>query len=358
MAIKRITMQDIADACGLSRNTVSKIFNGRGSVPESTKQIVIQKARELGYSQIPMESFPVKDSESIVSALDKENPSTLGFSQSIAVLTHSNSLNHNFGSFFIKSFSDQICRSGYTVQLYELSDQEIAQKILPPRITKENTGGLLCIELFDKDYLDEICQKGFPTIIIDGSYNTNHSLIKCDIISMENIASSIELTKHMIKKGAKRIGFIGDIFHCNSFYERWVGFTLALTEANLSVDKNICIIENDNSPYGDSEWISQKINAMPYMPDAFFCINDFHAIHLYHVIQDRGLNIPTDVMITGFDDSPESKVVTPKLTSAIIPSSDIGCLAADVLLSRIANPDRSFTYSYVKTTPVFRESTL
>ena len=49
MAVKRVTMQEIADACGLSRNTVSKIFNDRGAVPEATKKLVLQKAQELGY---------------------------------------------------------------------------------------------------------------------------------------------------------------------------------------------------------------------------------------------------------------------------------------------------------------------
>ena len=53
MARKRITMQQLADACGLSRNTVSKVFNDRGSVPEATRQTVLQKARELGYYQPP-----------------------------------------------------------------------------------------------------------------------------------------------------------------------------------------------------------------------------------------------------------------------------------------------------------------
>ena len=53
MAHKRVTMQDIADACGLSRNTVSKIFNGRGAVPETTQHTVLQKAQELGYYQVP-----------------------------------------------------------------------------------------------------------------------------------------------------------------------------------------------------------------------------------------------------------------------------------------------------------------
>ena len=55
MAIKRITMQELADACGLSRNTVSKVFNERGTVPEATKQLVLRKAEELGYMQFNVE---------------------------------------------------------------------------------------------------------------------------------------------------------------------------------------------------------------------------------------------------------------------------------------------------------------
>ena len=49
MANKRVTMQDIANACGLSRNTVSKVFNGRGTVPPGTRSLILQKAAELGY---------------------------------------------------------------------------------------------------------------------------------------------------------------------------------------------------------------------------------------------------------------------------------------------------------------------
>lgn len=56
MAVKRVTMQDIADACGLSRNTVSKVFNGRGSVPEATKRLIFAKAQELRYNQFPSEA--------------------------------------------------------------------------------------------------------------------------------------------------------------------------------------------------------------------------------------------------------------------------------------------------------------
>ena len=58
--IKRVTMQNIADACGLSRNTVSKIFNGRGAVPEATRELVLAKALELGYHQFYRPNLPLR----------------------------------------------------------------------------------------------------------------------------------------------------------------------------------------------------------------------------------------------------------------------------------------------------------
>lgn len=346
MAIKRVTLQDIADVCGLSRNTVSKIFNGRGAVSEATKAFVFQKAKELGFLQVPNLSIEQEISDVTTSTI----------SQSIAVLSHLNPLNHSFGSFFIKSFSDQICRSGYTVQLYELSNEEIKNKSLPPHISLEKTAGILCIELFDKDFLQNICNYGIPVLIVDGFCNSNRSLLKCDFISMENIASSIELTNKMISNGAKSIGFIGDFNHCNSFNERWNGYKIALQEAEINLDKNICITENDALPYGDINWLIKRIKEMPYIPDGFFCVNDFHAIHLISALKELGIDVPTKVMVTGFDDSPESKVISPRLSTATIPGSDIGCLAAEMLISRINFPNRAFVFNYVKTTPVFRES--
>ena len=113
MALKRITMQEIADACGLSRTTVSKAFNGRGSVPEVTRRLVLAKAYELGYFKPPRTG---------------DEPA-IG---SIALLTQHKLLSHNFGAYFITSFTDQICRSGYTIKIYEISAEEIAARELPP----------------------------------------------------------------------------------------------------------------------------------------------------------------------------------------------------------------------------------
>lgn len=336
MAVKRVTMQDIADACGLSRNTVSKVFNGRGSVPEATKRLIFAKAQELRYNQFPSEAGKKTDD-----------------TRHIALLTQHKLLSHNFGAFFITSFTDQISRAGYTMKILEVSPQEIAAKELPPQMDLESTAGILCIELFDRAYLDMVCSLKKPTVFVDGYARADRAPIGCDFVSMENMASETALVRRMIAGGARRLGFVGDIEHCNSFYERWLGFCTALSEAGLPLQRELCILREDSELYGDPDWILGQLDALPFMPDGFACANDYLAIHLMTALKRKGLSIPKDVMVVGFDGSPESSVVEPSLATARIPSSDIGRLAAFLLEERIRLPDFPFHWTYVKTTPVW-----
>ena len=160
----------------------------------------------------------------------------------------------------------------------------------------------------------------------------------------------------MIEAGAKDIGFIGDINHCTSFGDRWNGYRAALSDANLHLDRDVCILANDSEPYGKLDWMLEKLNAMPRLPEGFVCANDFIAIRVMQALQKKALSVPNDVMVTGFDGSPEAEVVYPPLTTAQIPSADIGRLSAYMLLKRIASPESPYQCAFVMTTPVWRDS--
>ncbi len=339
MALKRVTMQDIADACGLSRNTVSKVFNGRGGVPETTRKTVLDKAQELGYYQRPE---------------GEDDPGT--GRGNVALLTQHKLLSHNFGAFFITSFTDQICRSGYTMKIYEVSPEEIAEKKLPPHLNLEETAGILGIELFDREYLEMICALEKPAVFVDGPACASRTLLQCDCVSMENIASETALVNRMIQRGARKLGFVGDKEHCNSFHERWIGFCVSLGEAGLPINPNYCILDEDGPEYADIEWLLGKLKAMPELPDAFACANDYLAIHLMTALKKLGLSIPADIMISGFDGSMEATLVDPPLATAQIPSVEIGRLAATVLSERIRSPEGLFCWTNVKTTPIWGRS--
>ena len=343
MALKRATIQDIAAACGLSRNTVSKVFNNRGSVPEATRKAVIRKAQELGYYLMP-------DTAAEVAAVPAK--------RNIALLTqHKKLLSHNFGAYFISSFTDQVCRSGYTMKIFEISPQEIEDKKLPPHLSLEDIAGFLCIEVFSKAYQDMICSFGIPCAFVDGYARANKALMACDFISMENYAATLCMAERLIAAGAKRIGFVGDKEHCNSFYVRWTAYSAALADAELPLDRSLCILEEDSESYGDTDWLLSRLTVMPGIPDAFVCANDYLAIHLMAALKRMGLRIPQDVMVTGFDGSPEASMVEPTLTTAAIPSTDIGRLSAMLLIDRIQHPDHPYRWTEVKSTPVWGGST-
>lgn len=340
MPTKRVTMQDIADACGLSRNTVSKAFNGRGAVPQGTRDLILRKAAELGYGA-PVEAPP---------------PAAAG-GGSIALITSQMPRDFHFGTIFMPSFTDQISRSGYTLKIFEISPEELKQKKLPPHFSPDRISGLVGIEMFDPAYLKMICSLGLPTVMVDGPAHAFAEPIPCDFVTMENVSGIVSVVRRLCEKGARRVGFMGDKEHCASFFERWVGYTSALNILGLPVDEKICLLMPDGSPVDDPEWIIGQLDRMPVLPDAFACVNDYQAIHLMNALRKKGLRVPEDVMVAGFDGTSQAALVDPPLSTVRIPSTEMGRMAADLLLYRIHSPEMPYVWIRVRTEPVWRRST-
>ena len=343
MSHKRMTMQQLADACGLSRNTVSKVFNDRGAVPETTRQLVMQKAKELGYYQ-GFDEGPAK-----------EEPRRV---QTVSLLTRRIPKDTHFGTFFLPAFAERLSRSGYTLLMYEITSKELSEGTLPSHMSLEQTAGIAMIELFDQKYLDMLCTLGLPCVSVDANARRYLSPMNCDFISMESISSSVTLTRRVIAEGARKLGFVGDPEHCGSFYQRWMGFCVALEEAGFTLNKSLCILDPDSPDYSSEDWLLDRIQHMPDRPDALICANDFLALHVMAALKKLGRSVPTDTMVTGFDGTPQSAVVEPSLTTVQIPNADIGRMAADMLLDRIESPDRPFRSVFVNTTPVWRKSSI
>ncbi len=340
MPTKRVTMQDIADACGLSRNTVSKAFNGRGTVPQSTRELILRKAAELGYGT-PAEA----------------QPSAVRSGGSIALLTSDMPRDFHFGTIFMTSFTDQISRSGYTLKIFEISREELEQKKLPPHFSPDQISGMVGIELFDPAYLDMICSLGLPVMMIDGPAHAFAEPMACDFVTMENVSGIVSVVRRLYGKGARRIGFVGDREHCASFFERWVGYTSALNILGIPLDEKICLLMPNGSPVDDPDWLIGELDRMPGLPDAFACVNDYQAIHLMNALKKKGLRIPEDIMVAGFDGTSQAALVDPPLSTVRIPSTEMGRMAADVLLFRINSRDMPYVWIRVRTEPVWRRST-
>ncbi|MDQ0113884.1 LacI family DNA-binding transcriptional regulator [Paenibacillus harenae] len=342
MAKEKITIQDIADALGISRNTASKALNGTPGIPEETKNKVIKKAIELKYKQ-----FAFVDSESIM----PKNPGN------IALLTCNLPTLSHFGSFLISGLEIKISSEGYNLSIHIVREAEINALALPNNFEPSKVDGIICIEMFDKRYSEMITDLGIPAIFIDAAADVFYSDLKADFILMENEFSTYAMTKKLIENGHTEIGFVGDYNHCKSFNERWSGFNRAIADCNLETNLSYCITDEDRFFSSETDWLDRQLDNMKQLPAAFVCANDFIAINVMKAIKSKNMQIPEDIAVCGFDDSLESRIVEPHLTTVHIFNNEMGIIAADMLLSRIKNPSKPFQTTHIRTELIIREST-
>jgi LacI family transcriptional regulator len=341
MAKEKITIQDIADALGISRNTASKALNGSNNIPEETRNKVIKKAIELKYKQ-----FALMDSSTLLS----KN------SGNIALLTANLPNTSHFGSRLISGLEKQISSQGYNLSFHIVRDIDQKSLTLPNNFDAANVDGIICIELFDLNYSNLVMSLGIPTIFVDCAANICYPKFKADLLLMENQHSTYQLTKKLIENGYSSFGFIGDYSHCLSFNERWLGFNRALIEAGIPLELSQCIV-GDDSLFFRPDWIEDRLQKITTLPSAFVCVNDFIAVNMMKALKNMNLSIPKDVAICGFDNGPEAGIVEPPLTSVHIYSYEMGIKAAEMLLSRINNPDQPYQVSHMFTEPIIRDST-
>jgi LacI family transcriptional regulator len=103
--------------------------------------------------------------------------------------------------------------------------------------------------------------------------------------------------------------------------------------------------------------MDQQLETLGQWPSAFICANDFIAISVMKSLKNRGVKVPEQVAVCGFDDASESRVIEPHLSTVHIYSSHMGIVSAEMLLSRIKDPARPYQVTHVATDVLFRDST-
>lgn len=370
----RVTIQDIADALGLSRNTVSKAINNTGVLAESTRNRVLQKAVEMGYKQFSYVTFmengksaPIQaslslpKSEDVPDAAAEYLPEEGSVPQVIAMLYNGPMGSSHFATTMVDKLHLELSLLGYELVMYRIGQKHLKTLTLPAPITRESVGGIICVEMFNREYSDMVCDCGIPVLFVDSPVSPCNITLRADRLLMENRSNIYLFIQEMARRGKKRIGFIGDPYHCLSFYERYMGFHEALYMAGIPFSPEYCILSSPDfgvpatEEYRDD--LVNRIQSMQELPDVFLCANDFVALDVMQALERLGIAIPDRVCLCGFDDSSESRLVTPRLTTIHIHSQIMGVTAVQLLMSRIAEPTLNYRTVYTETSLIYRAST-
>ena len=191
--------------------------------------------------------------------------------------------------------------------------------------------GFLVIGIINSAYIDKLLQTGYPVVSVD----ITHLNTPVRSITASNIPGGYTAAKHLIDKGHKKIGFIGPVYSAQSIYERWCGFCQAMEVHGLKIDPGFNIIgkKNEFKLFDTIEVLEGFINEIDSYPTAWFCAGDRIAIALNNILTRKGIKIPDDISIMGFDDIPMSQLVLPALTTMRIDRKLMGKLAIDALFN-------------------------
>ncbi len=339
--MKRVTIQDIAEELGMSRNTVSKAINNADGLAEATRERILEKAIEMGYKQFSY----IKAHSGARAALQSQSKGE------IALLHGSIITPAHFATLMLDKLKRDLPLWGYTLNAYRVERENLLCRTLPLDFDPAQASAIICVEMFDRAYDEMICGLGLPLLFVDGPNKRDGIDLPADQLYMDNTTAITRFVNDMLVRGRQRIGFIGDYEHCQSFFERYTAFRYAMLMANIPVEERFCIKTSER------EKLEEALSALDDFPDVFICANDFAAEDAIYALRKLGKSVPEDVLFCGFDDSPNSRIMTPTLTTVHIHTQVMAVAAMQLLLSRIEEPGLDFRTVHTETELIYRDST-
>ena len=334
-----VTIQDIANALGMSRNTVSKALNGK-HVPAKTRNAVINAAIEMGYKGYKLAA---------------NSETSLG-QKRFLLLSSRLLMNINYYIYVLRGIEESL--TDYDIELVQFSVTSPASFSKFKRYLADyKVDGIICIEFFEPAYISELLEFGLPLVFLDFPLYTSVLKGRYDMILPESHDAVKSLCTQLIREdGCKTFGFVGDFRHCRSFYERFTGMKEALFLSGLPVDLQYSIVHDDSMSY-EPEDLAEVIRKMPALPDCFIAANDSIALNILSAMKALKIPVPRAVKVVGFDNIPEAKLSSPALTSFNVNKNALGRQIISVLLDRIANPTQANQIIYIASKAVTRATT-
>lgn len=311
MKTKKITMQDIAERLNISKNAVSLALNGKPGVSEETRELIVSLAHKLGY-RIP-------DSNDII------------ISNNLLVMIPEYIRDDRyFYNDIYWSVENHSTKMGYNAVMTIVTPEMEQKKLLPKLCSEIQFAGILLIGVLQEDYVHFLWER-YRTIL---SVDQNYYALPIPCVLTANIDGAAMLTKKVISRGHRKIGFIGSTSMTTSIYERWCGFCFAMWESGLPVDEELCI--RQDSPLtvllSNSEELAAFFRTMPTLPSAFICGGDRIAIACINALQSTGYRVPEDISVVGFDDIEIGQYISPELTTVHVKRHHMGKTAVAELI--------------------------
>ncbi|EOX4188370.1 substrate-binding domain-containing protein [Vibrio cholerae] len=327
------TMKDIARLAGVSTSTVSHVINKSRFVSDEIAERVNNAAQQLNYAP-----------SALARSLKMNRTKTIG----MLVTTSTNPF---FGE-VVKGVERSCYHQGYNLILCNTEgDNQRMKASINTLLQKRVDGLLLMCSTLEGERLDVFDRyPDIPIVVMDWG----PILFASDKIQDNSLQGGYMAAKHLIECGHKEIGCITGPLIRHQAQMRYEGYKRALAEARIAINPD-WIVESDFECEGGYQAF-EKLYERGKLPSALFVCNDMMAMGVIQAANQRGLRIPDDLSLIGYDDVHIAKFMTPALTTIHQPKYRLGKAAVDTLLYRLENPDTTAQVVQLEPTLVVRNS--
>jgi LacI family transcriptional regulator len=303
----QITITDVARHAGVSLATVSRVMNGNTRVDPALAERVHTSARRLGYRASPL-------ARSLV----------LGRTQTVAILLP-DLANPTFQA-ILSGFSRAAKADGYHVLIADSAENVEEEQALALELRQRTDGVVLCAPRMPGDELATLLPQTLPAVLIN-----REPYFGTDTIAADYGAAMRDLVEHLYGLGHRHLVFLSGTARSVSNALRLAAVDAARTShPDLRIDEVAAGVDFDSGAAAvDAVIDSGATGVLAY--------NDLVAMGLLSALGERGLRVPEDISVTGFDDIPFARYTTPPLTTAAVPGAQIGAHAWEALRSRLGD---------------------
>jgi LacI family transcriptional regulator len=313
-SLTKPTIRDIARIAGVSVATVSRVINDRPDVSAETRDAVQRLIRAHNFS-----------TNRSARALSVGRTGLIGLT-----------IPYVLGDYFTAILS------GATEALHEedmravlcptLHQHEREVNLLERLMHGTTDAGILMLPEEPNDELRALQRHGYPFVVVDPRTPPEEGIAA---VSAANASGARLATEHLLALGHRRIGAITGPLGWLASSERLNGFRSALSSSGVLPDPDL-VHEAAFAP-GAGEEAAAALLDLTDRPTAIFAFNDELAISVLQAARQRGLRVPQDLSVVGFDDSEKARITTPALTSVRQPLNEMGRMAITLLLQLLEN---------------------
>ena len=311
-------MKDVARLAGVSTSTVSHVINKDRFVSEAITEKVDAAIKSLNYAP-----------SALARSLKLNQTRTIGM-----LITAST---NPFYSELVRGVERSCFERGYSLVLCNTEGDEQRMNRNLETLMQKRVDGLLLLCTETHQPSAEIVQRypSIPTVMMDWAPFDGDS----DIIQDNSLLGGDMATQYLLDKGYTRIACIAGPLDKTPARLRLEGYQRAMARAGIVVDEGYTVISDFE--FGGGLRAMQALLAHPERPQAVFIGNDAMAVGAYQALYQAGLRIPEDVAVVGYDDIELARYMTPQLTTVHQPKDELGELAIDVLIHRMAQPGQA-----------------